>query len=99
MVGEKHQIPKELKRRQRCSPDVELIAVGLCPYNLPQEFTNVIAIIVYIPPTGEAHTTCDVTHSVTADLQTKHRWALIFITGDFNHAPLSSCLPTSHQYA
>ncbi|TWW68811.1 hypothetical protein D4764_19G0006090 [Takifugu flavidus] len=36
-----------------CSPDVELIAIGLRPYYLPREFTNVIAITVYIPPTGD----------------------------------------------
>ncbi|TWW63627.1 hypothetical protein D4764_03G0006350 [Takifugu flavidus] len=81
-----------------CSPDVELIAIGLRPYYLPREFTNVIAITVYSPPTGKANTACDVIHSVTADLQTKHPGAFILITGDFNHASLSSTLPTFHQY-
>ncbi|XP_040886592.1 uncharacterized protein LOC121176566 isoform X1 [Toxotes jaculatrix] len=41
---------------------------------------------------------CDVIHSVNANLQTKHPSAFIFITGDFNHACLSSSLPTYHQY-
>ncbi|TWW79918.1 hypothetical protein D4764_10G0009480 [Takifugu flavidus] len=85
-------------RHHRGRPDVELIAVGLRPYYLPREFTNVIAITVYIPPTGKADTACDVIHSVTADLQTKHPGAFILITGDFNHASLKSTLPTFHQY-
>ncbi|TWW53626.1 hypothetical protein D4764_0122180 [Takifugu flavidus] len=91
--------PEHIHIKERvCSPDVELIAIGLRPYYLPREFTNVIAITVYIPPTGKADTACDVIHSVTADLQTKHPGAFILITGDFNHASLKSTLPTFHQY-
>ncbi|TWW73670.1 hypothetical protein D4764_15G0010660 [Takifugu flavidus] len=91
--------PEHIHVKERvCSPDVELIAIGLRPYYLPREFTNVIAITVYIPPTGKADSACDVIHSVTADLQTKHPGAFILITGDFNHASLKSTLPTFHQY-
>ncbi|TWW55959.1 hypothetical protein D4764_09G0010090 [Takifugu flavidus] len=100
--------PEHIHVKERvCSPDVELIAIGLRPYYLPREFTNVIAItgiinintnIINIPPTGKADTACDVIHSVTADLQTKHPGAFILITGDFNHASLKSTLPTFHQY-
>ncbi|TWW67364.1 hypothetical protein D4764_02G0004050 [Takifugu flavidus] len=44
--------PEYIHVKERvCSPDVELIAIGLRPYYLPREFTNVIAITVYIPPT------------------------------------------------
>ncbi|TWW53288.1 hypothetical protein D4764_0092150 [Takifugu flavidus] len=91
--------PEHIHVKERvCSPDVELTAIGLRPYYLPREFTNVIAITVYIPPTGKADSACDVIHSVTADLQTKHPGAFILITGDFNHASLKSTLPTFHQY-
>ncbi|TWW59307.1 hypothetical protein D4764_06G0008370 [Takifugu flavidus] len=46
--------PEHIHVKERvCSPDVELIAIGLHPYYLPREFINVIAITVYIPPTGE----------------------------------------------
>ncbi|TWW68204.1 hypothetical protein D4764_19G0000020 [Takifugu flavidus] len=91
--------PEHIHVKERvCNPDVELIAIGLRPYYLPREFTNVIAITVYIPPTGKADSACDVIHSVTADLQTKQPGAFILITGDFNHASLKSTHPTFHQY-
>ncbi|TWW59213.1 hypothetical protein D4764_06G0007430 [Takifugu flavidus] len=73
--------PEHIHVKERmCSPDVELIAIGLRLYYLPREFSNVIAITVYIPLTGKANTACDVIHSVTADLQTKHPGAFILIT-------------------
>ncbi|TWW54783.1 hypothetical protein D4764_0220080 [Takifugu flavidus] len=78
--------PEHIHVKERvCSPHVELIAIGLRPYYLPREFTNVIAITVYIPPTGKADSACDVIHSVTADLQTKHPGAFILITGKSDH--------------
>ncbi|TWW54867.1 hypothetical protein D4764_0229500 [Takifugu flavidus] len=80
---ERPETPPRLERV--CSPHVELIAIGLRPYYLPREFTNVIAITVYIPPTGKADSACDVIHSVTADLQTKHPGAFILITGKSDH--------------
>ena len=81
-----------------CSPDIELVAVGLRPYYLAREFTSVFAITVYIPPSGNAEAACDVIHTVTAGLQTQHPGAFIIITGDFNHASLSSTLPTFFQF-
>lgn len=85
-------------KKRVCSPNIELIAIGLRPYYLPREFTNVIAISVYIPPSGKADVACDVIHSVTADLLTKHPGEFILITGDFNHASLSKTLPTFYQF-
>ena len=41
---------------------------------------------------------CDVLHSITSSLQTQHPQALFLISGDFNHASLSSTLPTFTQY-
>ena len=41
---------------------------------------------------------CDVIHTVTAALQTKHPSAFIIITGDFNLVSLSSTLPTFYQF-
>ncbi|XP_078802582.1 uncharacterized protein LOC144991990 [Oryzias latipes] len=99
LVNKRWCKPEHIHVKERvCNPDVELLAIGLRPYYLPREFTNVIAINVYIPPTGKADAACDVIHSVTANLHTKHPGAFFFITGDFNHACLSSTLPTFHQY-
>lgn len=77
-----------VKERERC-PNIELIAIGLHPYYLPREFTNVIAINVY---------NSQVIHSVMARLQTKQPGAFIIITGDFNHVSLSTTLPTFYQF-
>ena len=33
-----------------CDADVELLAVGLRPYYLPREFSQLFVIIVYMPP-------------------------------------------------
>ena len=91
--------PGHISVKERfCSPDIELIAIGLRPYYLPREFTSVIAITVYIPPSGNADAACDVIHATTAALQTKYPGAFVIITGDFNHVSLSSTLPTFHQF-
>lgn len=72
-----------------CSPNIELIAIGLRPYYLPREFTLVIAVTVYIPPYRNAEAACDAIHGITARLQTKHPDALITIAGDFNHVKIT----------
>jgi len=75
-----------------CSPDIELLlAVSLRPYYLPREFTRAIVIVVY------ASRAADVINSVTARLQTLHPNAFISTSGDFNHATLTSNLPTFKQ--
>ncbi|KAI3366266.1 hypothetical protein L3Q82_009739 [Scortum barcoo] len=71
--------------------DIELLAVSIRPYYLPREFSHVIAITTYIPPSANAAAACELLHSVVAQLQTEHPQA--FLTGDFNHASLSATLP------
>ncbi|KAI3356715.1 hypothetical protein L3Q82_003313 [Scortum barcoo] len=78
-------------KEQRCTRDIELLAVSIRPYYLPREFSHVIAITTYIPPSANADAACELLHSVVAQLQTEHPQAFLLITGDFNHA---SCLPS-----
>ena len=85
-------------KEQLCCKDIELLAVSMRPYYLPREFSHVIAIAAYIPPSANADAACDVLHSVTSRLQTEHPQALLLISGDFNHASPSSTLPTFTQY-
>nr|XP_057907087.1 uncharacterized protein LOC131104187 [Doryrhamphus excisus] len=68
------------------------------PYYLPREFSHVIAIAAYIPPSANADAACDVIHSAVGRLQTQHPQALLLLSGDFNHASPSSTLPTFTQY-
>lgn len=85
-------------KEQACSKNIKLLAVRMRPHYLPSEFTQVIVFAVYIPPSANTDAACDVLHSVTSSLQTQHPQALFLISGDFNHASLSSTLPTFTQY-
>ena len=50
-----------------CSPNMELLAVSFCHY-LPREFTCVVVVVVYIPPSAGAHARCDIISSAVAKL-------------------------------
>ncbi|KAF7664853.1 hypothetical protein LDENG_00161750 [Lucifuga dentata] len=85
-------------KEQLCCPDTELIAVSLRPYYMPREFSHAIVLVVYIPPSADAKRACDVIYTVTAKMQTDYPNAFIAISGDFNHATLSSTLCTFKQF-
>ncbi|XP_065817350.1 uncharacterized protein [Labrus bergylta] len=85
-------------KEQRCTKDAELLAVSIRPYYLPREFSHVIAVTVYIPPSADAAAACELIHSVVSQLQTSHPQSLTLISGDFNHVSLSATLPTFTQY-
>ncbi|XP_033182022.1 uncharacterized protein LOC117152902 [Anabas testudineus] len=85
-------------KERLCSPDIELLAVSLRPYYLPREFSCVIVITTYIPPSAAPDVACDVINSVTANLQNQHPNSFIIITGDFNHTSLDTTLPTFSQF-
>ncbi|XP_075955445.1 uncharacterized protein LOC142957475 [Anarhichas minor] len=81
-----------------CSPDIELLAVGMRPYYLPREFTSAIVVAVYVPPSADAEKAVDTIHSTVSGLLSQHPGAFLVITGDFNHTTLDRALPTFHQY-
>lgn len=81
-----------------CSPHVELLAVGCRPYYLPREFSSVIVIVVYIPPSAHAKLATDAIHKVTTDLLNRSPESAVVISGDFNHCLLSATLPTFKHY-
>ncbi|XP_078791709.1 uncharacterized protein LOC110013806 isoform X2 [Oryzias latipes] len=87
-------------KEQHCSKDIELVAVSVGPYYLPREFSHVLVVTVYIPPSADAAVACDRVHGTVSQLQTQHPQALILISGDFNHActPLSATLSNFTQY-
>ncbi len=91
--------PAHITIKERiCSPDIELFAVGLRPYYLPREFSHVVMVAVYIPPSTNPTSVCDVIHSAIARIQTQHSSAFIAISGDFNHVTLAKTLPNFTQY-
>ena len=71
-----------------CSPDIEVLAVGLRLYYLPREFSHGIAVAVYIPPSANPTSACEVINSTIAGLQTAHPSALIIISCDFNNVSI-----------
>ncbi|CAL9697560.1 unnamed protein product [Knipowitschia caucasica] len=81
-----------------CCRDIELLAIGMRPFYLPREFSHVIVVVAYIPPSAKAEDACDLLHSTVSNLQTLHPQALFLITGDFNHANPQTVLPTFTQY-
>ncbi|XP_025758196.1 uncharacterized protein LOC112843545 [Oreochromis niloticus] len=91
--------PAHITIKERiCCPDIELCAVGLRPYYLPREFSHVILVAVYVPPSANPTAACDTIHSAIARLQTQHPSAVMVISGDFNHVTLDNTLPTFKQY-
>ena len=97
-VSERWCNPGHVYVKERlCSPDIELLTVGMRPHYLPRELTSANIISVYVPPSANAAVACDVIHFAVAQIQTQHPNA-IAITGDFNHVSLDKTLPLFHQY-
>ncbi|KAI4877531.1 hypothetical protein NFI96_027122, partial [Prochilodus magdalenae] len=73
LVNNRWCSPGHITIKERiCCPDIELLAVGLRPYYLPREFSHVVVVAVYIPPSANPTSACDVIHSTIARLQTQH---------------------------
>ncbi|KAI4894907.1 hypothetical protein NFI96_007435 [Prochilodus magdalenae] len=99
LVNNRWCSPGHITVKERiCCPDIELLAVGLRPYYLPREFSHVVVVAVYIPPSANPTSACDVIHSTIARLQTQHPTAFIAISGDFNHVTMARTLPNFTQY-
>ncbi|KAK2847603.1 hypothetical protein Q5P01_010602 [Channa striata] len=98
-INERWCNPKHVcVKEQLCTKDIEFVAVGVRPYYILREFSHVIVFNVYVPPLDNAAAACELLHGAVTRLQTQHPQALLLISGDFNHASLSSTLPTFTQY-
>jgi len=98
-VNERWCHPDHVCVKERfCSPNIELLAVGMRPYYLPREFTSAIVVVVYVPPSADAEEAVDTIHSTVSALLNHQPGAFMAITGDFNHTTLDKALPTFHQY-
>lgn len=80
-----------------CDPNIELLTVSCRPYYLPRELSHVIALVVYISPSGNGKLATETISRITYDLQRSSPDALVIINGDFNHCTLSSALPSFKQ--
>ena len=77
--------PFTSQRSRVCDENIDLLAVSCRPYYLPREFSNVIVILVYIPPSANAKLATDMIARVARELQSHTPDALVMISGDFNH--------------
>ncbi|XDV14228.1 hypothetical protein PO909_002405, partial [Leuciscus waleckii] len=74
------------------------VTVRSRPFYLPREFTSVIVIGVYIPPSANAKEALGELYGAISELQNAYPDGLFIVAGDFNHANLKSVLPKFHQY-
>ncbi|KAK7925826.1 hypothetical protein WMY93_008136 [Mugilogobius chulae] len=86
---------KELSRF--CSPYLEYMCAKCRPYYLPREFSSVILIGVYIPPSANANVATSELATYISSVENSHPDAVVIALGDFNHANLSIDLPNYTQ--
>lgn len=79
-------------KKHVCSPSIELIAIGMGPHYLPREFTNVIAVSVYIPPSGKVDAACNIIHQFVKCTTGENR-TLDLLFADIKKVYISSALP------
>ena len=81
-----------------CTPDYELLTVGLRPYYLPREFNQIFVMVVYIQPRANFHVASEAIASRIQRLESTSLDSAKFVLGDFNHCRLDQVLPSYHQF-
>ncbi|KAK1799610.1 hypothetical protein P4O66_000381 [Electrophorus voltai] len=81
-----------------CSPNLELLALKLRPFYLPQEFTSVIINTVYIPPQANMDTALCELHEALTQFQAQHRDGALIVVGEFNSTNLKCAVPNLYQH-
>ena len=75
--------------------------IKCCPFYLPREYTAVLLIAAYIPPTsssGDRNAALCELYQAISEQQTAHPDGFTIVAGDFNHADLKTVLPKLHQH-
>jgi len=71
------------------------------PFYLPREFTAILLVAVYIPPTSnnsDRNAALGELYQAISEQQTAHPDGFTIFAGDFNHANLKTVLPKLHQH-
>ena len=96
----KQQLRKSKEVSRFCSPEVEYIVINFRPHYLPQEFSAILLVAVYLPPQTDAGT--KTTHSQLykeiSKQDTTHPEVVLLVAGDFNSGKLKSILPNFYQH-
>ena len=86
---------------KHCSPLAEFMIIKCRPFYLPREFTAILLVAVYIPPTPNSSdrnaALCELYQAIS-EQQTAHPDGFTILAGDFNHADLKTFLPQLHQH-
>ncbi|XP_049599783.1 uncharacterized protein [Syngnathus scovelli] len=86
---------------KHCSPLVEFVIIKCRPFYLPREFTAILLVAVYIPPSnieGDRIAALGELYQAVSEQQTAHPDSFTIFAGDFNHANLKSVFPRLHQH-
>ncbi len=81
---------------KHCSPLVEFIIIKCRPFYLPREYTAILLVAVYIPPSSINNNRSEALNDLyqhISEQQTAHPDAFLILAGDFNHADLKSVFP------
>ncbi len=68
------------------------------PFYLPREFTTIIIMAVYIPPSANTKEALSILYRSISKLQSTHSEDVFIVAGDFNQANMKTVLPHFHQY-
>ncbi len=86
---------------KHCSPLVEFMIIKCRPFYLPREYTAILLVAVYIPPSSNNNNRSEALNDLyqhISEQQTAHPDAFLILAGDFNHADLRSVFPKIHQH-
>ncbi len=86
---------------KHCSPLVEFMIIKCRPFYLPREYTAILLVAVYIPPSSNNNNRSEALNDLYQHIsgqQTAHPDAFLILAGDFNHADLKSVFPKIQQH-
>ncbi len=85
---------------KHCSPLVEFMIIKCRPFYLQREYTAILLVAVYIPPSSNNNRSeaLNDLYQHISEQQTAHPDAFLILAGDFNHADLKSVFPKIHQH-
>ncbi|KAK0137023.1 hypothetical protein N1851_026795 [Merluccius polli] len=86
---------------RHCSPLAKFMIIKCRPFYLPREFTAVLLIAAYIPPTSSSsdrNAALNELYQAISEQQTAHPDGFAIVAGDFNHANLKTVLPKLYQH-
>ena len=81
-----------------CTPDYELLTVGLRHYYLPREFNQIVVMAVYVQPRANFQVASEAIASRIQRLESTSPDSAKFVLGDFNHCRLDQVLPSYHRF-